>query len=236
MFIVALLFGRMIDMAEQENRMPAVIGDQTPRTSGIVLHSPLFYDFTVWLALLGNEQAFRNRMVQLARLTVGESVLDVGCGTGTLAIAAKRRVGPAGSVVGVDASPEMLARADKKARKAGFEVSFRRGLAEALPFSDAQFDVALSTVMLHHLPRKARLQCANEMRRVLKADGRVLVVDFEGMSDRRTFLSHFHRPHSHVNRNDIITLLSEAGLHPMESGPVGIRDLQFVLATSHGRD
>ena len=217
----------------QEKLTPAAAGDQTPRTSGIVLHSPVLYDLTVWLAFFGNEQAFREKVLQFARLATGESVLDVGCGTGTLAIAAKRRVGPNGAVYGVDASAEMLARAEKKAKTAGMEVSFRRGLAEALPFPDSQFDVVLSTVMLHHLPRKARLQFAKEIRRVLKPGGRVLAVDFEGMDDqKRTFLSHFHRPHGHVSVRDIIALLSEAGLTSIESGSVGIRDLQFVLANA----
>ena len=215
----------------QENTMPHSAADQSPRTGGIVLHSPALYDFTVWLAFLGKEHAFRDKVLELARVAKGESVLDVGCGTGTLAIAAKRRVGPAGAVHGIDASPEMLARADQKARRASAEVFFRNGLAEALPFPDAQFDVVLSTVMLHHLPRQARLQCAREIRRVLRPDGRVLAVDFEGFSDqKRSFLSHFHRPHGHVRVQDIVVLLAEAGLRTIENGPVGSRDLQFVLA------
>jgi len=124
-------------------------------------------------------------VLQLARLRKGESVLDVGCGTGTLA--------PDTAVYGVDASPEMLVKAQQKARKDGAHALFRKGLTEALPFPDAQFDVELSTVMPHHLPQQARLQCADEIRRVLKPDGRVLVVDFEGCSDqKRTILSHFH--------------------------------------------
>jgi len=200
-------------------------------TSGIVLHSPVLYDLTVRLALLGKERAFREKLVQLARISLGESVLDVGCGTGTLAIAAKRRVGTAGSVYGVDASPEMLWRAEKKARKAGVEVLFRTGLAESLPFPDARFDLVMSTVMLHHLPLKARQQCAKEIRRVLKPSGRVLAVDFEEFSDqKRSLLSHFRRPHGHVNARDLIALLSEAGLTVIESGPVGIRDMHFILA------
>ena len=200
-------------------------------TSGIVLHSPILYDLTVWLAFLGKETAFRDKILKLARIATGESVLDVGCGTGTLAIAAERLVGPAGAVYGVDASLEMLARAERKARKGGCEVFFRQAPAEALPFPDAAFDLALSTVMLHHLPLKARLQCASEIRRILKPQGRVLVVDFEGFSDqRRGLLSHFHRPHGRVRVQDIITLLNKAGLMIIESGSVGIRDLQFVLA------
>ena len=207
-------------------------GEQLPRTSGIVLHSPRLYDLTVWLAFLGKEHSFREKVLNLGRVARGESVLDAGCGTGTLAIAAKKRVGAAGAVHGLDASMEMLERAEKKARKAGVEVFFRSGVAEALPFADAQFNVVLSTVMLHHLPQKARLQFASEIRRVLKPAGRVLIVDFEGFSDqKRSILSHFHRPHGHVRVQDIVALLTQAGLKTIESGDVGMRDLQFVLAT-----
>lgn len=207
--------------------------DRSPRTSGIVLHSPVFYDFTVWLAFLGKEHLFREKVLNLGRVAIGESVLDVGCGTGTLAIAAKKRVGVGGTVHGLDASMEMLASATKKAGRASVEVFFKSGVAEALPFPDAQFNVVLSTVMLHHLPQKARLQFASEIRRVLKPAGRVLIVDFEGFSDqKRSLISHFHRPHGHVRVQDILALMSEAGLRPIESGPVGMRDLQFVLATA----
>jgi ubiquinone/menaquinone biosynthesis C-methylase UbiE len=96
-----------------------------PNTSGLVLHKAAQYDLLLWLLTLGRERAFRERALGLAHLSVGDSVLDVGCGTGTLAIAAKRQVGQKGHVCGIDASPEMIARAGKKARKAGVEVDFR---------------------------------------------------------------------------------------------------------------
>jgi ubiquinone/menaquinone biosynthesis C-methylase UbiE len=204
-----------------------------PSTTGLVVHSAARYDLLIWLVTLGRERDFREKVLRLAHLKPGESVLDVGCGTGTLAIAAKRHVGPTGTVYGIDASPEMIARANKKARKAGIEVVFKNGLAQALAFPDAQFDAVLSTVMLHHLPRRARQECASEMRRVLKPGGRVLAVDFGGAArERRSFLAHFHRPHGHVNISDIIAVLSETGLTIVESGAVGIRDLQFVLAAA----
>ena len=204
-----------------------------PATTGRVLHWAAGYDVLVWLLTHRSDRTFREHLAGLAHLVAGESVLDVGCGTGTLAIVAKRQVGPTGKVFGIDASPTMIARASSKAATAGVDVSLHNAVAEALPFPDAQFDVVLSTLMLHHLPRKVRELCGREIRRVLKPEGRVLVVDF-GVPQRKSgFLAHFHR-HGHVDPREIITLLAEAGLRSVESGPVGISSLQFVLAVSAG--
>ena len=207
--------------------------DMVPATTGRVLHWTAGYDLLVWVLTHRSDRVFREQLARLAHLAEGESVLDIGCGTGTLAIVAKRQVGAAGKVFGIDASPAMIARASSKAAKAGIDVSFKNAVAEALPFPDAQFDVVLSTLMLHHLPRKVRELCSREIRRVLKPQGRVLVVDF-GVPQRKSgFLAHFHR-HGHVDPREIITLLDEAGLRSVESGPVGISSLQFVLAIPAG--
>ena len=206
-----------------------------PATKGAVLRSTArYYDLLTWLLTLGREGAFRERLVELARLAPGESVLDVGCGTGTLAIAAKRRVGPSGVVHGIDASPEMIERARRKAAKAKTDVAFRTAIVEALPFPDARFDAVLGTLMLHHLPRPARRECAREMRRVLRPGGRVLAVDFATpRGERKGILGHLHR-HGQIPLRDIEALLGEAGLHVVASGPVGVRDLQFALAVAPG--
>jgi ubiquinone/menaquinone biosynthesis C-methylase UbiE len=207
-------------------------GHSRTGTRGRVLHAAAAYDVLAWFFMLGTgERALCERLAGLARLQPGEVVLDAGCGTGTLAITAERSVGPDGRVFGVDASPEMIARATKKARRAGAEIEFRTGMAEALPYGDATFDVVLSTLMLHHLPRDLRGRFAHEIRRVLKPGGRVLVVDFgPGQpGHRKSLIGHFHR-HGHVPLHDILSLLTDAGLQVVESGAVGMRDLHFALA------
>lgn len=199
-----------------------------PDSTGIILHRAFLYDLLHWLS--GGERAFREKTLEMAELRTGEWVLDVGCGTGTLAIAAKRRVGPTGAVYGIDASPEMIARARKKAKKNAVDVSFENAAAEQLPFSNSTFDAVLSTVMLHHLGRQARQKCLDEIRRVLKPGGRVLAVDFgDSARDHRGLLARFHR-HGYVKFPDLMVMLNEAGLKSVESGALGMRNLQFVLA------
>jgi demethylmenaquinone methyltransferase/2-methoxy-6-polyprenyl-1,4-benzoquinol methylase/phosphoethanolamine N-methyltransferase len=110
--------------------------------------------------------------LELAELAPGEQMLDVGCGTATLAIAARRQVGSEGEVHGIDAAPEMIARARHKAASAGLELNLRVGLIEDFPFPNDRFDVVVSSLMIHHLPGDD-----------LKPGGRLLVVDFEPPAD-----------------------------------------------------
>jgi len=202
-----------------------------PRTKGFVMHSEArYYDLLAWILTLGRERAFRQRLVELAGLQPRDKVLDIGCGTGTLAIVAKQRVGPEGTVDGVDASPEMIGRAKRKASKAGVEVRFQIAIVEDLPFPDECFDVVMSTLMLHHLPRPVREQCVREMRRVLKPGGRVLAVDFATPArERKGLLARSHR-HGHMALREIVELLNEGGLRVVERGAVGVSDLHFVVA------
>jgi ubiquinone/menaquinone biosynthesis C-methylase UbiE len=206
------------------------IHETAPATKGLVLHWAVGYDVLVWLLTHGRPRAFRTKTVDLARLEPGDSVLDVGCGTGSLAIVVKRKVGGQGQVSGIDASPEMIARATAKAANAAIDVSFKMAVAEALPFADATFDAVLSTLMLHHLPRKVRQECLSEIQRVLKPGGRLLVVDFAKPQGRSGLLAHFHR-RGHVDPREIVALLGNAGFHAVDQGVVGISSLQYVLAT-----
>jgi len=207
----------------------AALTKTAERPTGLILHAAAGYDAMVWLLTLGRERAFREKMLRPARLQPGETVVDVGCGTGTLAILAKRQVGPGGAVHGIDASREMIARATRKARRARAEVSFAEGAAQALPFADGELDVVLSTLVLHHLPRKACETFAGEVRRVLKANGRVLAVDFGEASHGRVGRLHFG--HGRTRPDDIVAILRGAGLNILDSGAVGSGSLNYALAS-----
>jgi ubiquinone/menaquinone biosynthesis C-methylase UbiE len=200
-----------------------------PRTLGRILHTAHGYDFVAWLFLGGRERAFRQKVLDLARLTPTDSLLDVGCGTGTLAILAKQQLAPSARVCGIDASSAMIETATRKAREAGVDVAFEDAVVEALPFADGAFDVVTSTLMLHHLPRAVREQCAREMRRVAKPGGRVVAVDFGGDRAKRSFLDRIHR-HGRLPLAEITRVLGDAGFAIEENGLLGIHDLQFVVA------
>jgi len=220
-----------IPLSGPEVRSNSVYASAMNSTNGRIMHGARAYDLLVRLVTFGRERQLRETMIRLARIEPGEAVLDVGCGTGTLAIAAARAVGPTGAVSGIDASPAMIARAITKSRKAGVNVAFQHAVVEALPFPAARFDVVLSTMMLHHLPRTTRQQCAAEIRRVLKPRGRVLVVDFGRAQQKHVVFAHLHR-HGHVDFADVTAILTERGLTPVDAGAVGFSSLRFVLASA----
>lgn len=197
-------------------------------SKGIVLHDAARYDLLARILTFGREGRFRELMLRPARLRSGEDVLDVACGTGTLAIAAARKVGPAGSVIGVDASQDMIERAKLKARQAGLGLTFVQGVAQELPFEAGHFDVVMGTLMLHHLSKPTRAAFVREALRVLKLGGRLVLVDF-ARPVRRSRLPRLHR-HGHVDMEAIGALLQENGFADVETSEVGTKNLRYVIA------
>jgi ubiquinone/menaquinone biosynthesis C-methylase UbiE len=156
---------------------------QPVETRGLVMNWGWPYDLMVRffdnIMFHGTLHALPKKTVDLAQLRPGETVLDVGCGTGTLALVAKERVGATGRVYGIDPGPKQLAQARLKAVKAGLAIDFQQGVIEQLAFPDQSFDVVLSTLMMHHLPDDLKRQGLSEIVRVLKPGGRLVVVDFK---------------------------------------------------------
>ncbi len=122
------------------------------------------------------ERNFKPRLIEQAAIPDGADVLDLGCGTGTLAIELKRFV-PGAEVTGLDADPQILEQARKKAERAGLEISFDEGLSTALPYKDRSFDRVLSTLFFHHLPTEDKRDTLREVARVLRPGGELHVAD-----------------------------------------------------------
>lgn len=151
-------------------------------TQGHIIDLGWRYDLMLWWMNFrsgGELRDVQSRIVDLAQFQPGDTVLDVGCGTGTLALKAYARVGSMGHVYGIDPGPKQIARARAKARRAGLPIDFRVGVIEQLAFADQSFDVVLSTFMMHILPDDLKRQGLAEITRVLKPGGRLLVVDFK---------------------------------------------------------
>lgn len=204
------------------------------RTLGHKAHS---YDLAA--TLLGMGPTFRELTMQLAQVEPGHKVLDVGCGTGSLTIVAKAWAGPAGEVHGIDAAPEMIAVARRKAAQARVDVDFQVGLIEDIPFPDDQFDVVLSSLMIHHLPGDdLKRRAFIEIHRVLKPGGRLLVVDFEPPTNPvlRTlatlFLGHYNMMQTDVRAYP--AMMEAAGFTGMEMGATSHWLLSFVRG--HARE
>jgi ubiquinone/menaquinone biosynthesis C-methylase UbiE len=150
-----------------------------PATRGVLIRWPSWYDVMNRVHFLGRERQFRERTVDLAGITRGHDVLDVGCGTGNLTMAVKRRAGEESEVHGIDAAPEMIQAAERKAAEKQVDVGFQVGLIEDIPFPDGKFDVVVSSLMLHHLPKDLKRQGVAEISRVLKPHGRFVGVDLD---------------------------------------------------------
>jgi ubiquinone/menaquinone biosynthesis C-methylase UbiE len=134
------------------------------------------------VALTSREGRFKELLVEQAAPAPGQRVLDLGCGTGTLAIQVKQRE-PGAEVVGLDADPEMLGQAREKAERAGVELELTEGFSTELPFEDASFDRVLSTLFFHHLDPEPKRQTAREIARVLTTGGELHVADWGKPSD-----------------------------------------------------
>lgn len=139
-----------------------------------------------WLTFLydplmkwAQEETFKNRFITQANLLPDQRILDVGCGTGTLALMLKDAQ-PTATVIGLDAEPQVLRLAQKKAQKNKAAISFQQGLSSNLPFNADVFDHIFSSLLFHHLTLKMKHKTLQEAFRVLVPGGSLHILDFDG--------------------------------------------------------
>lgn len=138
------------------------------------------------MALTMRERSFRPALTAAVLADPRPSVvLDVGCGTGTLARQLAEADGSV-QVIGVDGDAQALALARQKAAGLGERVRFEEGLADALPMQSASVDVVVASLLLHHLGSGSKLAALAEARRVLVPGGRLVIADWGQAHDPLT--------------------------------------------------
>ena len=184
---------------------------------GSDLLTPL-YDPLLWFM---REKRFKSDLIEQAQINDGNRILDVGCGTGTLAIMTKQFHRDA-EVVGIDADSKILGIARAKAAKCDIKLTFDQGMADQLPYADNSFDRVLSSLFLHHLSTENKGHTLREVFRVLRSGGQFDVVDF---GPPRTFYSRLVARFT-VNNEEVA-----ANLHGLLPGMFREAGFQNVLET-----
>ena len=123
------------------------------------------------------ERKFKSALIEQAKFAGGQRVLDLACGTGTLAVLIKKAY-PKIEVTGIDGDSKILAIAERKASRKGVDIQFDEGLSFALPYADESFERVVSSLFFHHLTRDDKLKTLREVLRVLKPDGELHIADW----------------------------------------------------------
>ena len=195
-----------------------------------------FYD--LFAEVLGYGKKQRNKVIDLLGLKPDEKLLDVGCGTGTLLLLAKKRF-PEIEMAGVDIDKKVLDIARKKFAEENLTIKFVETGAQKLPFPNSHFTVVVSTLIFHHLPTKIKKSAIREIYRVLKKNGRFLLADFgkkQGfILPLLNFVTKIFKLPEHEtlqdNLNGLNTVfMTDAGFYIKEIAP-RYRGIQFLLAT-----
>ena len=200
-------------------------------TEGHTIHSwARYYDMVVGIISLGRERKFRQAALDLVDLEPGMQILDVGCGTGSLAIAAKQRIGNGGMVVGIDPSSNMVNLAQGKAEKERVEAAFQVGVIENIDFPEDQFDLVMSSLMMHHLPEELKMDGLQEVYRVLKPNGILLIIELDPGTLSLASLIHGHSSQLSAELENLRHHLESINFDSVESGNLKFKGFSYLKA------
>ena len=154
-----------------------------------------FYDVLTKVARVGE---LHERTVELAGIAAGETVVDVGCGTGNLSLAVLAAQHDA-RVTGLDPDGASLRRAARKAKRRRLSLTLVQGYADRIPAEDGSLDHVVSSLALHHIDDEGRVAFAQDALRALKPGGKVTIVDLGGPTPTEHEAGHEagHADHGH---------------------------------------
>ncbi len=166
------------------------------------------------------ESGIHANLIAQAHIQPEQTVLDVGCGTGTLTLLIKQ-AHPNVVIHGLDIDAKILQIAQRKARQAGQNILWQQGTATSLPYPDKSLDHVCASLLLHHLTRQDKQHALREALRVLKPGGSLHVVDFGKPHDFSMWLiSWLMRWFEEIHDNVLGLLpvfMTNAGFHPVEA-------------------
>lgn len=181
------------------------------------------YDAYMRKMTFGREPVLRQKTVELALVKPGDSVLEIGCGTGSLTLAAKRQAGPSGKVVGIDVIPSMVEYSQRKAAQANMDITFQLGTINDLPFQDNSFNAVMCSFMIFHMSEETRKKGINEIHRVLMPHGRLLIVDLAMPTrplQQAIARSVIFRGGLEHDLHELIPIMESSGFSGIECAPV----------------
>ncbi len=197
------------------------------------------YDSYMRKVTFGREQVLREMTVDLAQVKPGNSVLEIGCGTGTLTLAAKQRVGPTGEAFGIDQIPGMVEASQRKAAQANQKITFQVGSIDNIPFPDNRIDAVMCSFMIFHMSEETRRKGIAEIQRVLKPGGRLLVLDMASPTQpvQRAIAKMLFGGMLQHELQELLPLMENSGFANIELGParftiLGLSVLGYVRGSA----
>lgn len=184
------------------------------------------------LRITMREQTFKSRLIEQARIQPGHRVLDLGCGTATLAIMMKRLHQNA-DVIGLDGDENVLNIARDKIARNGLQINLNRAMSYMMPYHNATFHRVVSSLVFHHLSRENKILTLQEAYRILQPGGELHIADF-GKSSNTWMRSAFFI--AQLFEGFLTTTDNVKGMLPVFMKQAGFSDVEetYRMATIYG--